>query len=397
MRILQVTNSFKYAWSSGGVVRVAYDTSLELTKKGHKVTVFTTDRALSKSYVFKKNQPFELDGIVVYYFKNLSTSLANIGITIPYYSPFIIPRKLKEFDVIHIHEPKRIINVLIYHYAKKHSIPYVFQAHGSLPQSVGLKKQFLNRVFNILFTRRLLRDASKVIALSEIEAEQYKCAGVPAEKIAKVPNGIDLTEYSDLPSKGSFKKKFNIQENMKIILYLGRLHKAKGIDFLIKAYAHMIKTMKCDNTLLVIAGPDDGYLIYAKQIVTTLKVNDKVVFIGMLSEEDKKCAFVDSDIVVNVEPKNVYGLVPLEAAACAVPVIVSTGNAISDIVNEGKFGFSVQYGALNELACTLLKFISNNSIRADMGKRGREFVFKNYGWSINVDKLEKVYEQITGA
>lgn len=50
---------------------------------------------------------------------------------------------------------------------------------------------------------------------------------VSSEKIAIIPNGIDLSEYTNLPPKGLFKKKFNIPESKKIILYLGRIHKTK--------------------------------------------------------------------------------------------------------------------------------------------------------------------------
>ena len=53
-----------------------------------------------------------------------------------------------------------------------------------------------------------------------MEAKQYKAMGVPEGKIAIIPNGIDLAEYANLPPKGAFKKKFNMDENEKIILLL---------------------------------------------------------------------------------------------------------------------------------------------------------------------------------
>jgi glycosyltransferase involved in cell wall biosynthesis len=94
------------------------------------------------------------------------------------------------------------------------------QVHGSLPR-IGAKQQ-LKWIYDVLFGYRLLRDASKVIALTRVEAEQYRRMGVPEEKIAIIPNGIDLSEYAELPPKGVFKKKFNIPEDRKIILYLGQ-------------------------------------------------------------------------------------------------------------------------------------------------------------------------------
>jgi glycosyltransferase involved in cell wall biosynthesis len=239
-----------------------------------------------------------------------------------------------------------------------------------------------------------LHDASKVIALSRFEAYQYRCMGVPEEKIAIIPNGIDLSKYAELPPKGAFKKKFNIPEDKKIILYLGRIHKTKGIDFIIRAYAHLKNEIKCRDAVLVIAGPDDGHLAKAKHLVASLRIADKVVFAGMLSEKEKISAYVDSNVVVNVEPLNVYGLVPLEGAACSTPVIVSKTNAISEVVVAGKFGYSVKYGSVTSLAFTLRKILNNEELAENLGRNGRRYVFNYLDWRKIIEKYEHVYKEV---
>ena len=217
---------------------------------------------------------------------------------------------------------------------------------------------------------------------------------MPEGKIEVIPNGIDLSEYGDLPPKGSFKKKFNIPEDKKIILYLGRIHKTKGIDFLVRAYAHLIKNMKCKDAVLVIAGPDDGYLTEAKRLVNSLRVADKVVFTGMLSEKEKISAYVDSTICTYLRRYEPFGLVPLEAAACGTPVIVSSGTYMANVVDEGKFGFSVKYGDINELAEIMGKMLNNDDLLSEMGQKGRKFVFENCNWVNIVTKLEKAYKEV---
>jgi len=101
--------------------------------------------------------------------------------------------------------------------------------------------------------------------------------------------------------------------------------------------------------------------------------------------------------VVNVEPRNVFGLVPLEAAACSKPVIVSNGNAISNIVLQGKFGWSVRYGDVEGLAEIMGRMLGNDNILIAMGQRGRKFTFKNCNWAYIVNKLEQVYEETTNS
>jgi len=91
---------------------------------------------------------------------------------------------------------------------------------------------------------KLLRDASKVIALTQMEADQYRRMGVPEEKIAIIPNGIDLSEYANLPPQGAFKKKYGIKEEEKIVLYLGRIHESKGLGMLAEAFSFVAKETK---------------------------------------------------------------------------------------------------------------------------------------------------------
>nr|MDO8044219.1 glycosyltransferase family 4 protein [Candidatus Baldrarchaeota archaeon] len=390
MKILFVIPYFYPAQAFGGSVQVAFNIGKELIKRGHEVTIFTSDAKDLKGRLNIKSS--EIEGMKVYYFKNLSMFFARSSkLFITPELPRKIQSDLKSFDVIHTHEYRTYQNIIVHKYAKKYKVPYILQAHGSIARMGRTGRKLL---YDILFGYRILKDASKVIALTAIEAEQYKAMGVSEDKIAILPNGIDLSEYKDLPTKGSFRRKYDINNEKKIILYLGRIHKIKGVDFLIKAYAYLVKKLKFNNTLLIIAGPDDGYLNEVKSLVKSLKIADMVLFTGPLTEQEKKSAFIDSSIVVCPEKFNVYLLVPLEAAACGTPVIVSKTNYIRYVVEKGGFGFSVNYGDATKLAELIKKMLNDESLLKEMGKRGRKFVFENYSWTNIIDELEKVYEEV---
>jgi len=365
---------------AGGSAIAPYYLAKYLVRKGHEVFIFTSD--------FGRNLAKFNDE------KDLVIIESNIKLKM--FSSFYTPSlrsKLENYklDVLHFHNFRTYQNYVAYSYAKRTNTPYILQAHGSVPRMGSWQK--LKFIYDVFLGYRLLRDASKIIALNRIEFEQYKSMGVSEEKIVIIPNGLDLSEYANLPPKGFFKKKFNIHEDKKIILYLGRIHKIKGIDFLIKAYAHLIYKMNFKNIVLVIAGPDDGYLGEVKSLVCDLGVANSVLFTGLLSEKDKIKAYVDSDVVVNVEPLNVYGLVPLEAAACSAPVIVSKTNAISEIVLNGKFGFSVKYGDVISLASMLHRILIDEELAENLGKNGRKYVLDNLGWDKIVEKYEQVYRE----
>jgi glycosyltransferase involved in cell wall biosynthesis len=393
MKILHVCHSFYPCFGAGGVVRVTYELSKKLVERGHEITVYTTDGCQQRLKV-KTDCPVDVQGVRAYYFRNLSNWLrVKMKIAIPPYFPIIIKNEIQNFDIIHIHECRTTLSILAHYYAEKYGVPYVLQAHGSLPRHYG--KEELKWLYDVLFGYRLLRDAAKVVALSRVEAEQYRRMGVPEEKIAIIPNGIDLSEYTNLPPRGCFKRKFGIKEEEKIVLYLGRIHRIKGIDFLIKSFAYLVKN-GIENVRLVIAGPDDGYLYEARSLVSLLGVSSKVLFTGTLNERDKVSAFVDSSLVVSPERFNVFLLVPLEAAACGKPVIVSSTNYISSMIRKDGFGFSVKYGDITELAETMGKMLTDTNLSRRMGEKGRKYVFENCDWAHVVAKLEKVYKEISG-
>jgi len=368
---------------TGGLSVVTYNLAMSLVKRGHDVLIFTSNynRDISK---FKDE---EILAII-----ESSCNLNLFGFLYTTNMNHRLEDYAKEIDILHFNSLRTYQNIVAYKFARKYKIPYVLQAHGSLPRITG--KQCLKWIYDVFFGYRLLRHASKVIALSQIEAQQYMSMDVSERKIEIIPNGINLSEYSDLPPKGSFKKKFSIDDADKIVLYLGRIHKTKGIDFLIKAYAYLVKNMEFDDALLVIAGPDDGYRHEAKSLATSLEINGKVIFAGFLSEREKLSAFVDSSLCAYLNPNEPFGIVILEAAATLKPVIVSNGTPISEIVRRGEFGFSVEYNDITGLARIMKKMLHNNDELQKMGKKGCVFVSENFTWDNVIEKFEKVYEEI---
>ena len=120
MRILQVISSFPPAFAYGGPAIGAYNVSKELVKRGHEVTVYTTDvQDKNSRYKFEKN-PIWLDGIEVYHFKNISNSLAsNFHISCAPGMALELKKSAKKFDIIHCHEYRSFEATFAKHYSKK--------------------------------------------------------------------------------------------------------------------------------------------------------------------------------------------------------------------------------------------------------------------------------------
>jgi glycosyltransferase involved in cell wall biosynthesis len=384
MKILQMIPAFYPAVAYGGTVNVAYYLSKGLAKRNHEVTVYTSD-TLDKDRRQKENFA-AIDGINVYYFKNISNRLAWARFVLNTGVISALRKNLNKFDIIHLHGYRNFQNFFCYYYAKKHNIPYIVQAHGSLPYLN--QKQLIKKSIDSIIGYRLLQDASRVIALHKTEADQYKKMGVAENKIEIIPNGIDLSEYESLPERGQFRNKYHIRNNEKIILYLGRIHKIKGIDLLINAYSKLVKDI--EETKLVIVGPDDGFLSELKKQATELGMEGKVLFTGSLFDHDKLSAYVDADVFVLPSYYDCYPVTVLEAMACGTPVIITKNTGIVDVVNEA--AYTVNCNNYLEFSNIIQRVLQDSTLRSNMSKIGRHLIQNELNWDNIVTKVEEVYE-----
>ena len=387
MRILQVTPTFMP--SNFGGISLFYNLSKNLTKRGHEVVVYTTDIKDRYSRLAEIQGGRNIDGIKVWYYRNISNTLATkYRLSVPRGMSLAIRRKINSFDIIHLHNFRTFQNILIHHYAKKYDIPYVLQAHGSL--TTFFHKRWLKRIFDVIWGRRILKDVSKVFALTPIEAEQYKNMGVSEHKIEIVPNGLDLSEFDNLPERGEFRTKYGLDANQKIILFLGRIHRIKGLDLLIKVFSDLAKFL--DDVKLVIAGPDDGYLTSLKKLVADSEISEKVLFTGPLYGQEKLKAYVDADVYILPSFYETFPMTLLEAMACGTPVIVTDRCGIADVIN-GQAGLVVPYDK-EQLRDALLHMLSDDQMRLRFGEKGKLLVREKFNWEKIAEQVEGVYRGV---
>jgi glycosyltransferase involved in cell wall biosynthesis len=385
VKILVVIPYFAPAWVYGGPVMAAYQTCLELGRRGHKVTVYTTDTLDEHNRIKADTPTVSPGGIEIHYFKNISNWLAFKHHL--FISPgliAVVKSELKSFDAIHMHEYRTFQNIIVRYYARKYGIPYILQAHSSLHRMVT--KQKLKQVYDVLWGYKLLRDASKVIAITQTEAGQYKNLGVSEDKIEVVPNGVSLSEFKDLPERGRFRRKHGLNDNQKIILYLGRIHKTKGLDLLAKAFAMLSKEI--NDAKLIIVGPDDGYLPTLRNLITDLKIGDKVIFVGPLYESNKLEAYVDADVFVT---PSFFGfpLTFVEACACGIPVVTTKKGDMLDWIHN-QVGCVVEYNE-KQLKNGVAKLLKDTNLAKQFRENGQKLARERFTWSGITNQLERIY------
>lgn len=389
MNVLIVTPYYYPALYYGGPVRVVYECTRRLVKLGHDVTVYTTDVLDSNTRHDKEMDVVE--GVRVRYFRNISNNLAcrsHAFLPIGFYSA--LRNGCSEFDVIHIHEYYTFLTVSAARFARKHNVPFLLSAHGSLPVIEERGRQGRKIVFNWLFSNMILRNISGAIALNEEEKKNYKHLGVPDEKIDIIPNGIDTEEFCCLPEPSEFRNRYNVKRDEKIILFVGRIHEIKGLDILINAFNGILQSIR--GIKLVLAGPDDGYMQTLKGMALGNDIFSDVIFTGLLSGKEKLAAYSAADIFVLPSRSEGFPVTVLEACASGLPVILTDRCNFPEIKT---------YGAGLEVPCmesplyeALISILGNDEQRKEMGNNGKSMVLSKYNWDSIVKRLEEVYRNV---
>jgi glycosyltransferase involved in cell wall biosynthesis len=392
MKILQVSNFFKPSWDSGGPARMAYEISKEFLLKGHRITVYTTDGFKSRLNV-KKNEAMYVDGLRTYYFKNYSGYLAReLIMPTPLYLPIVARKEINHFDIIYIYDFRSILTIIVSYYARKYKIPYVVFPYGALPKSNGIRGK-CKEIFDIFFGYNILKKASKVVAQNNHELDECKKFKIGNENIVYISLGINLNDFINLPPKGSLRRRYKIPANEKIILFLGRINRSKGIQLLIKAFYELMKN-KC-NYRLVIVGIDDGYLDVLIELTRSLDIEEKVIFAGPIYDLERIAAYVDADVFVTTPCfYEETSLAVLEACAAGTPVVISKQNEIPGLIKYNA-GFMINYDK-KELINAISDILDNEMLREELSKNARLLVFNEFNLNKITTCLENILDQHGG-
>lgn len=204
--------------------------------------------------------------------------------------------------------------------------------------------------------------------------------GVSSDRIFVASHAIDNRTYSDEVSdfeKDALLEKLEIDKHRKVILYLGRLDKSKGIKFLLSAFS---KLPDNDDYLLIIAGsgPEEQGL---KQRSRELGISDQIRFPGYIEKDYAKNYYSISTFLVLPSitlptGKEPWGLVVNEAFNQGLPVIVSdaVGAAGGGLVENGINGIIVKEGDIDGLVTAMMGILSDDELRAFLSKNARSSI-----------------------
>ncbi|MEK7062255.1 MAG: glycosyltransferase [Patescibacteria group bacterium] len=395
MKILHIVPSYIPAYRYGGPIESVHNLNAALVKNGVEVTVYTTNINGLNDLDASIGAPVIKDGVKIFYFKS---SFPRAW----FYSRDLrktLAQSEQQFDIFHITSTFLAASTLGAYYAKKFKKPYIISPRGNLMLSPLGKKNLKKFIYNWLIEKKNLRDADAIHFTTPVEKEEYIKGGFSLKRGIVLPNIIRLDEFVGGDNIGDFRGKFGLSDDKRIILYLGRLNWIKGLDTLISAFAEVVK--KEPNAVLVLAGPDENnYISNLKSQISAwpagrsnLKIDDKIIFTGMLTGDDKIAAYRGSDIFVLPSYSESFGMAAVEAMFCGLPVVVTKGVGISPNVEKAGAGIVIEKDK-EQLSEAILKILNEPDLAKKMGQNGKQLVKNEFSCDVVAEKFISAYNEI---
>ena len=386
MNILHLTPYYAPAYAFGGVVRSVEGMARALARRGHQVTVLTTDALDADS---RQTGPAEewRDGVRVLHASNISRHLrGRLNLSTPGRMQAIARDLLPDMHLVHSHEFRTMENLLVTPVACEMNIPLVLSPHGTLVHHTG--RSNLKVAWDKLLSPAMAQRFDHVIGLTRQEIREARALWAtfgrrqtPTE-FSIIPNGIDPEEYARLDGGARFRRRYGLGDGP-VCLFMGRLHERKGVSLLIEAF----QQIDLPDARLVIAGPDDGLL----QSITPL-TDQRIILTGFLDGPERLAAYAAADLFALPAIGEGLPMVALEALGAGLPVILSPECYLPEVAESGA-GLVVE-PTIDTLTEALRYLLTAPTDRQLMGRCGKELIKTQFTWDMIALKLEQVYQSL---
>ena len=290
--------------------------------------------------------------------------------------------------------------VALVHYARtRRPIPHLVRCAGEDIQrepAIGYGAR-LNPRIDVL-VRRWLPQADCLVAMTNTVAAEYRALGVPNEKIAEVPNGVDVTRLQRPTDRLATRRRLGIGADDKIILAVGRNHPKKSFVTMLEAGARL-KAKGLGGFRMVVAGLGASSL-QAK--AWSLGVGAETLLIEQiggpgpndlplaLPSDELVALYQAADLFVLPSITETFGIVLVEAMAAGLPVVTTDAPGCRDIIRNGRDGLMVPPGDPAALADTVARVLADPGLAADLARKSRQRA-EEFSWDDVVSRYEALY------
>ncbi len=378
LRIAYVIPYYVPALSFGGPVTVCSQLAEDMARRGHEVTVLTTDAASRRGRVPVLRE--RVGSVEVVRVRNLSQRLVRQNLFAPLGFASAADRVLNGADVVHVHEFFTWLTYRAVERAAARSLPVLLTAHGGLSLAAARGRAAVKRALMSLLGRRTLARCQAIQVMTDAEAESCLALGVPRDKLRLIPNGVATPLR---PGDGArFRARFGV-DGRPIVLYVGRLRAGKGVDLLLDVAARFAP----DGPVFVLAGPAEN-----RVDLTPGWRGPNVLLTGLLTGDELEDAYRAASIFTLPSFAEGLPVTALEALAFGVPCLLSRACNLDDVAKVGA-GLIVEPSA-DALGHGLKDLLSQPERWPAMRQAALGLASQRYQLSRVHDQLEELYREI---
>ena len=240
------------------------------------------------------------------------------------------------------------------------------------------------------------QQADLLIASTTDEAEDliesYKA---DPERVYVVAPGIDLGTFQPL-DRADARRKVGYGPG-RLLLFVGRLERLKGVETAIRALA-LLRDRAHDDLRLIVLGEDvrdgdESEKERLKAVASALGVRDRVDFLGSVAHHELPYFYAAADVCVMPSYSESFGLVALEAQACGRPVVASGVSGLRSVVRDEVSGYLIDGHDPAAYAERIGRLLADPELAQQMGRRGR-LLAQRFSWTRTADRLEGLFENV---
>lgn len=330
------------------------------------------------------------DNITIEYFP--SYFLGKIGYTIPYVpEPFLKKINSNSYDFIHYGDyfyPTSIFSFL----NKTSSFLISINALPGYNWFYGTNYvDIISKFYTYSIGKKIIQKCPKIVVIYKKLINDLVSFGIGEEKISLIPNGVDVEKFGDIDSENLqlLKNRLHIDDDEKILLFVGRISKIKRIEKIVDISSRLFQEGFKIKTLIVGDGP------YKKEIEDySKKIDSKVLFCGWVEAKNLPLFYSLANLVVLPSLSEGLPNILLEAGAAKKPSVAFNINGTSDIILHGRTGFLASRDIEEQFYLYCKRILSDSMLEIKMGNEAFLHIQENFSWKKIIPKYETVYNQL---
>lgn len=224
-----------------------------------------------------------------------------------------------------------------------------------------------------------------IVVSDELKLWLIEKVGVPARKVTKIVNGVDVEKFNDRDKRAA-RRRFGYGDGLKIIGTVGRLDPVKGQRYLIAAFAELQR--RHPNALLLIVG-DGPCRSELETLAGSLSIGHKILFTG--ERQDIPDLLKAMDLFVLPSLAEGISNTILEAMATGLPVVATRVGGNPELVADGLTGLLVPKGDSGALASAIAQYLLSPDLMKRHGTAARERAISRFALSGMIDAYQKLY------